>query len=300
LKLNGTLVAEHEHAWSEPDVLRRCAELVDRIATLWPRPAYAMRPPRQSAPLPARDLALELADEVGQDSTQGAHAGKYEALSRWLRQQPGTDITLTFGQVEQILDGPLPPSARKHLTHWYAYDGSALGRAIRDASWKATHVQLTDELVTFIYSPQYPDTENLGRDAPEHAPNLLILDDEDPMWDQHAGLEGHRRKPEWTADDQQDVRTFYENVRGKGKIFLDILIDHPGHVLSVDELCALSKGNFTGSHSVAGAVSGLYRAYDSSEHRYPFYWWSGNPTTYAMKPIVAALFDHARTLLGGC
>jgi len=45
---------------------------------------------------------------------------------------------------------PLPQSARRHSTHWYGYEGTALGRAIRDAGWHARQVSLTDETVTFI------------------------------------------------------------------------------------------------------------------------------------------------------
>lgn len=45
---------------------------------------------------------------------------------------------------------PLPQSARDHLPHWYGYEGTALGRAIRDAGWRATEVNLTSERVTFV------------------------------------------------------------------------------------------------------------------------------------------------------
>jgi hypothetical protein len=153
LKLNATLVAAHEHAWTERDVLRRSEELVDRIAAIWPRPAHAAQPLRQQT-LSTTELAFEIEEDAVDEPVVGAHTGKYRALWRWLRQQPGTDISLSFAQVEQILDGPLPPSARNYLVHWYSYDGSALGRAIRDAGWKATQVHLTDEQVTFVQTAE--------------------------------------------------------------------------------------------------------------------------------------------------
>lgn len=148
-----------------------------------------------------------------------------------------------------------------------------------------------------VHGESVDDAERVSREheAPEPTPPHRILDDEDPTWDLHTGLDGHRIKPEWDPRDLEQARAFYEGVRGKAKVFLDLLIDHPGRMLTVDELCTLSGGVFNGSHSVAGAVSGLYRAYDSSGRRYPFYWWSGNPTTYAMKPTVAALFDQVRS-----
>jgi hypothetical protein len=45
---------------------------------------------------------------------------------------------------------PLPHSARRHPTHWYGYEVTALGRAIRDAGKRTSQVNLTDETVTFI------------------------------------------------------------------------------------------------------------------------------------------------------
>lgn len=124
---------------------------------------------------------------------------------------------------------------------------------------------------------------------------FLVLHDEHPRWAEHTGLDEHGVKPEWSASDLKQAQAFYERVAGKAKIFLDLLIDHPGRVLTVDELCAISGGVFSGSHSVAGAVSGLYRSHQSTGCRYPFYWWSGDPTCYAMKPSVATLFHQARS-----
>lgn len=123
----------------------------------------------------------------------------------------------------------------------------------------------------------------------------LVLDDEHPLWDQHSGLDGHRVDREWATCDLKHAQAFYELVGGKAKIFLDLLIDHPGRLLTVDELCALSGGVFSGSRSVAGAINGLYRAHRLSGRRYPFYWWAGNPARYAMKPSVALLFGQGRS-----
>jgi len=64
--------------------------------------------------------------------------------------QDNDEIRLSFAEVDQILDRPSPPSARSHLPHWYGYDGTALGRAIRNAGWKASQVNLIDERVTFV------------------------------------------------------------------------------------------------------------------------------------------------------
>ncbi len=79
-----------------------------------------------------------------------AHVGKYRELWSWLGQQQADELPMSFDAIEQILGMPLPPSARKHTVHWYGYKGTALGRAIRDAGWRASQVNLTAERVTFV------------------------------------------------------------------------------------------------------------------------------------------------------
>ncbi|WBQ04465.1 DUF262 domain-containing protein [Kribbella sp. CA-293567] len=80
------------------------------------------------------------------------HTGKYEPLWRWLRDCEKGEVHLTFSKVEQILGFSLPNSSRDHPPHWYSYEGSAVARAIIDAGWKATHVQLSAETVTLVRS----------------------------------------------------------------------------------------------------------------------------------------------------
>ena len=77
------------------------------------------------------------------------HHGKYRSLWEWLREQREPSVTSTFGDIERILGFPLPPSSRRHLPHWYGYDNTAVGRAIRDAGWRARRVNLESETVTF-------------------------------------------------------------------------------------------------------------------------------------------------------
>lgn len=121
-----------------------------------------------------------------------------------------------------------------------------------------------------------------------------ILDDDHPIWNRHTGGEGHDG-PEWSADDLARAEAFYAAVKGKAKVFFDLLIDRPGRQLSTDELIAEAPtGTFKNNYSVAGAINGLRLPTRASGRRYPFYWWEGSPTRYAMKPSVAALFAQAR------
>lgn len=77
------------------------------------------------------------------------HTGKYQPLWQWLTERVTSPVTLSFDEVEVLLGFPLPPSSRRHLPHWYGYDNTAVGRAIRDAGWRARGVSLQDETVTF-------------------------------------------------------------------------------------------------------------------------------------------------------
>ncbi len=78
------------------------------------------------------------------------HAGKYRGLWEWLRSQPGDEVEATFHEIEEILGQPLPPSSYRHAAHWSGYEGSAVARAIRDAGWRASHVDLARRRVTFL------------------------------------------------------------------------------------------------------------------------------------------------------
>jgi hypothetical protein len=146
LKLNATVVAEHETLWNEQVIHGRGVKLVEQIAAIWPRPATAAHLDATLSPQPVD----ESANDIDDDSRIASHVGKFRALWQWLRQQDREEIRLDFVQVEEILGIRLPPSARVHLPHWYGYKGTALGRAIRDANWKASHVDLVYEKVTFI------------------------------------------------------------------------------------------------------------------------------------------------------
>lgn len=43
--------------------------------------------------------------------------GRYENVTRWLRDLDADAVTVTFAQFEEVA-GPLPPSARANRTWW--------------------------------------------------------------------------------------------------------------------------------------------------------------------------------------
>lgn len=159
LKLNAQIVAGHPNTWTEEDIAARTAAMTDRVLARWPRPTNAPAPPVSPAAYEPQPVApvegVGIADE-GEEEVMPSHQGKYRALWQWLRSQEGEELRLSFADVEQILDMPLPPSARNHLPHWDGYQGTALGRAIRDAEWRASQVSLTDERVTFLRADAHP------------------------------------------------------------------------------------------------------------------------------------------------
>lgn len=128
------------------------------------------------------------------------------------------------------------------------------------------------------------------------APELLT--DDHALWNDHSGGDGHRKAKEWAPGDEERAEVFYAGVSGKAKVLLDLFIDRPGRLLDTDEIRRLAPEVFRSDHSIAGSLNGLRKLREASGRRYPFYWWRGMPTRYAMKPSVAALFGKARTRVG--
>ena len=154
LKLNAEMVAEHDDTWTEDDIRARGEAHIGSVTAIWPRPDT------ETGQRTARTLAAQLAASsvatLQEDKNEASYAGKYRPLWRWLQDQGQDDVKCSFTEVEQVLGMSLPPSARKHLPHWYGYDGTALGRAIRDAGWRASGVDLTAESVTFVRVDSHP------------------------------------------------------------------------------------------------------------------------------------------------
>ena len=76
---------------------------------------------------------------------------KYYPLQQCLAAQPGDTITLTFTQIEQIIDAPLPPTA--YLRTWWAnrigQRGDSQTRAWQSAGWRVQAVNMRMCTVTF-------------------------------------------------------------------------------------------------------------------------------------------------------
>ena len=97
------------------------------------------------------DEALEAPERM---SSLAQHSGKYVELWRWLVGEARNEFTATFEEIEDRIGAPLPPSCKKHQAHWLGYKGTAVGRAIRDAGWHASQVDL--ERHTVMLSKVHP------------------------------------------------------------------------------------------------------------------------------------------------
>jgi hypothetical protein len=76
---------------------------------------------------------------------------KYDPLHRYLRQQTGSRIAMTFQQIESVIERPLPASARKHRP-WWANDatGHAHAGAWLRAGFRTEQVDMEGEKLVFV------------------------------------------------------------------------------------------------------------------------------------------------------
>jgi hypothetical protein len=94
----------------------------------------------------AKRVVVDLPVEAVAQTDEGVVGGaKYAALSAWLLGEKRQTIGAAFGEIEEVLGFPLPPSSRRYVAHWHGYKGSAVVRAIKDAGWHARNVDLTAE-----------------------------------------------------------------------------------------------------------------------------------------------------------
>lgn len=141
---------------------------------------------------------------------------------------------------------------------------------------------------------QLRDRQETSAPAAGPAPKSLQLSDGHPMWDKSSG--GGRDGKDWDlSNDLERAETLYHSVTPNVRFFLDFLMDRPGQLLDADEICEHSEGRFTKRSSLAGSLNGIAKPHRESQRNYPFYWWEGDPSQYAMKPVVAELFRRART-----
>lgn len=118
---------------------------------------YEIRQVTDAAKLEQKESADQFIDVMSAirefSVTESAQSGgRYSALADFLQSQPGRvdQIPLTFNQIEEIIDGDLPASARVHRA-WWANDsvGHSHSQLWLDAGWRTTYINLSEQRITF-------------------------------------------------------------------------------------------------------------------------------------------------------
>ena len=96
---------------------------------------------------------LDVGSPEAGDPVEVAAASRYERLAQFLVAQTADTVPMTFEQLEDIMEDPLPPSARTSIPFWSSTN-AALGRAIVAGGFKPTNVDLWNERVIFARDAQ--------------------------------------------------------------------------------------------------------------------------------------------------
>lgn len=85
------------------------------------------------------------------DSGSREPASKYDPLRVFLERAAAdvAELTLSFQQIEAILDSSLPTSAREHRSWWANSSGHSQAKAWLEAGWKVETVDFDAEWVFF-------------------------------------------------------------------------------------------------------------------------------------------------------
>ncbi|MFZ3468061.1 DUF6416 domain-containing protein [Streptomyces sp. 4.24] len=91
----------------------------------------------------------------------------------------------------------------------------------------------------------------------------------------------------------------YAKTPIQARAILDALIDNSGramnHIEIAEHVATRTDITLVGPHFVSTQLKHL-GAVPGDDRRFPFEWWEGKPSTFAMRPHVAALFAYARTI----
>lgn len=128
----------------------------------------------------------------------------------------------------------------------------------------------------------------------------VYLTEVDGRWGEHSGGTGHDGT-EWGPADVERAAVFLDELAPQALLVFEHLLRNPGREFHCTELVDEALGGASGvdpAYRVAGVLSGMRRARDNSERRYPFAWWEApqgrTGATYAVRPSVAAVFLAAR------
>lgn len=116
-------------------------------------------PPAMPEPVEAEEMSEEPETEelTPVDEQVGESESRYSRLALFLRSLPQKTkrISLTFKDVEQILDHELPPSAQEHRS-WWANDSVSHSQSAQwlDAGWRVASINMYEKTAKFARSEE--------------------------------------------------------------------------------------------------------------------------------------------------
>ncbi len=99
----------------------------------------------------------------------------YEPLTRFLETRREGEITLTFQELEDIIDRRLPDSARKHQAWWANTTSHSHADAWLRLDWKTSKVDIVAERVVFARSRSNPKPTGMP-DRPQSGATPVVVD----------------------------------------------------------------------------------------------------------------------------
>ena len=82
-------------------------------------------------------------------NAEGKKANRYAELAGYLESCGAGNARLSFAEIEEIIGGPLPPSARKYNS-WWANDKTHTYARWLDAGWCSRELDLDGEKISFV------------------------------------------------------------------------------------------------------------------------------------------------------
>lgn len=84
----------------------------------------------------------------------------YEPLTRYLESQKGGEVPMTFGQIENVLNRPLPRSARRHQAWWANTSTHSHAESWMRIGRKTSRVDIGAERVLFVRATNEAASQN--------------------------------------------------------------------------------------------------------------------------------------------
>ncbi|HXQ14419.1 MAG TPA: hypothetical protein VN814_07350 [Caulobacteraceae bacterium] len=101
---------------------------------------------------------------------------RYEPLTRFLESRRDSQAPLRFSEIEDILDRPLPMSARQHQPWWSNTATHSHADAWMRIGWKTSRVNLAEEKVVFVRDDRSPEISDVATSMATPPSETITID----------------------------------------------------------------------------------------------------------------------------